>query len=171
MRRPDRDFDRLAAQLAEIDSLLEGGEERLGRRAPRVSGWSVAQQIDHLLKVLSGALGRLQAPGEPLAAGINWTGRLLLGVGRLPRGVAQAPRATAGLERSGAELRSAADEVRERLAEVRAGGAVLVDRRPRVRHPYFGGLSALQAIRFLAVHTDHHLRIVREILRATGAGG
>jgi hypothetical protein len=35
-------------------------------------------------------------------------------------------------------------------------------------HPYFGGLTPVQTLRFLVVHTGHHLRIVADIRRATG---
>jgi len=171
MDRLRRDFDRLASQLDSIEALLDEGDERLGRRAPRVSGWSVAQQIDHMLKVLERAAGLLLTAGEALPKGINTTGRILLGLGRLPRGVAQAPKATRGEETSAEGLRVELQSVREAIGRLRAAAERLADRRPLLPHPYFGGLTPGQAVRFLGIHTDHHLRIVADIRRATGAGG
>jgi hypothetical protein len=38
-------------------------------------------------------------------------------------------------------------------------------RGPIVPHPRFGGLRPAQALRFAAVHMDHHLRIIADIVR------
>jgi hypothetical protein len=159
---------RIGAQLHAVEALLDEGEEKLGRRAPRVSGWSVAEQLDHVTKVLEAALARLLAESPPLGQGINLVGRVLLAIGRIPRGVGKSPAAVRGAERSAAELRAAVERVRALLASVAADGSPLAGDRPVFRHPYFAGLTPGQTLRFLSVHTDHHLRIVADIRRATG---
>lgn len=163
------DLDRLERQLRSIDSLLDEGEEKLGRSAPRVSAWSVAQQLDHVTKVLERSLETLLVSEVRLERGINWIGRLLLGVGRLPRGVGKSPAAVRGVERRAADLQRTVIRIRELLARLAAAKVVTASGAPVYRHPYFGGLTPAQALRFLAVHTDHHLRIVADIRRATGS--
>ena len=167
------ELERLEGQLDAIGRLVDEGDAALVRRAPRVSGWSVAQQLDHSLKVAMRSLGCVL---EPDAAkidrrGINLLGRLLLAFGRLPRGRGKAPKAVAGEERSSQELAAALAAVRARLAEVAARGELLARPDPIVPHPYFRCLNASQGLRMLAVHTDHHLRIGADIRRAAAAGG
>ena len=81
----------------------------------------------------------------------------LLRNGTIPGG-AKAPRETrphdvvtdqaAAIE----QLRQAAAAFEEDIGKAHAGGGA------RLTHPYFGRLDTLQAIRLVAVHTEHHTR-------------
>ncbi len=161
-----RDFTRLSRQLDEIDGWLAGGEEAVARRVDAISGWSVAQQVDHVLVVVEKSVERLMSRPEPLSRGLTWKGRLVLGLGWFPRGIARAPRGFEGREIACAELVSRLAALRARLAELAAAQDVLDRREPVVPHPYFGGLSAARTLRNAVVHTEHHLAIVRDIRQA-----
>jgi hypothetical protein len=154
-------------QLDRVAALLDAEPDPTPLRAERVSGWSVGEQVDHLLKIVRANLDRLEER-RPARRSINLVGRIVLGLGRIPRGVGKCPASLCGSARARAELRSELAAVRARLAQVARATALWSDPRPLVGHPYFGGLTPKQALRFLAVHTDHHLRIVAEIRRAAG---
>ena len=163
LERIDRQFDDLAA-------LVAGGDKELAARAPEVSGWSVGQQVDHMLNVAHGVFFRLTGDGEEVPHGINLSGRLLLGIGWLPRGVGKSPKSVLPGEAPVAE------ELGVRLARLRGDfqglrfrTGLLVSRRRLFKHPYFGGLDCAQTLRFLSVHNHHHLKIVRDIRRAARA--
>lgn len=137
---------------------------------PRAPGkWSAAEESLHVRQVYDVLLATL-AGGPGLRSRVpEWRAtlyrRLFFPVfrrlGRLPRGI-RAPR----------EVKPASDEAvqatpAERAAELRAGArafeAVLLAARDAgrpvaLRHPYFGRLDALTALRFVALHTRHHLR-------------
>jgi hypothetical protein len=166
--RVDEQLRSIGTHLQTITTLVDEGDEQLGRRAPQVSGWSVAEQLDHATKVLERGLGLIAADSPRLDRGINLLGRLLLGLGRLPRGVGKSPAAVRGEERSAAQLRETVARIRELLERTDDAVAALAGRGPVLPHPYFGGLTPVQTLRFLVVHTDHHLRIVADIRRATG---
>jgi len=169
-------------QLALMAELARGPEAELAARAPAVSGWSVAEQLEHLVLVDRAVLKSVRhilddprrQPAPPAPPGINLLGRVVLGTGFIPRGRARtmphfqpgAPAAAAagasgvgivGIEEIEREVR----ELAPRLGELEAGGG-------RSRHPLFGGLGGRQWLRFVTVHHHHHLKIVRDIRRARG---
>jgi Mycothiol maleylpyruvate isomerase N-terminal domain len=101
-------------QLALMAELARGPEAELAARAPAVSGWSVAEQLEHLVlvdravlksvrRILADSHGKAAQAGEPAqpgepgqpaqpappAPGINLLGRLVLGTGFMPRGRAR----------------------------------------------------------------------------------
>jgi len=155
------------AQLDRIAALLESEPDPTPIRIEKVSGWSVAEQVDHMFKILDAQLGRLDER-RPAKRGINLVGRIILGIGRIPRGVGKSPAPVRGELRTRPELVAALVATRERLERMAGDAALWNDPRPLAGHPYFGGLTPRQVLRFLAVHTDHHLRIVADIRRAAG---
>jgi hypothetical protein len=178
-------------QLALMTELARGPEAELAARAPAVSGWSVAEQLEHLvlvdravlksvLRILDDPHGRSAQPAQPAQPappGINLLGRVVLGIGFIPRGRARtlppfqpgaAPAAAAGAGVVGiagiagiAEIERGMRQLEPRLGELEASGS-------RSRHPLFGGLGGRQWLRFVTVHHHHHLKIVRDIRRARG---
>jgi DinB superfamily len=162
----------LLRQLALMAELARGPEAELAARAPAVSGWSVAEQLEHLVlvdrSVLKTVRRILDDPRQLPDLGINLVGRVVLGTGFIPRGRARtmahfqpgaAPAAAAGDGIQ--EIEGGVRELAPRLGELEAGGG-------RSRHPIFGGLGGRQWLRFMTVHHHHHLKIVRDIRRARG---
>jgi hypothetical protein len=171
-------------QLALMAELARGPEAELAARAPAVSGWSVAEQLEHLVlvdrsvlktvrRILDDPHGQSAQPAPPAPPGINLLGRVVLGTGFIPRGRARtmppyqpgAAAAAAGAGIAGIvgieEIERGVRELEPRLGELEAGGG-------RSRHPLFGGLGGRQWLRFVTVHHHHHLKIVRDIRRARG---
>lgn len=156
---------RLDVQLAEISRLAERPEAELLTVHPKVSAWSLAQHLDHSLKVGSAVLGSVVAPKEPPKAGINMAGRMVLLLGWFPRGRGESPKPLRGEAADTARLLAAVEKVRALRARVTAD--TLASSATVLKHPYFGGLTAAQAVRFLAIHTRHHLRISADILKVS----
>lgn len=161
-----RELDRIEGQLDRIGALA--ASDALQERAARVSGWSVAEQLDHVTLVLASGTALLESPGEPPERGINLLGRTLLALGWLPRGVAKSPKGVRPAGADAGEIHERIEQIRSRLGQLRGRRELLEQRRPLFRHPYFGGLTPRQGVRFLAVHTHHHLKIVDDILEAAG---
>jgi hypothetical protein len=152
---------RIRGQLERIDALCE--DARLFTVNQRVSAWSPAEHVDHLLKVTKSILDRLPSD-EAVPRGTSLFGRALLALRWIPRGLARAPERLTGKQCTPEELRARLTRVTMAVAAV-DGAAVDAARIRNVPHPRFGGLTPAQALRFATVHTEHHLKIVRDILR------
>jgi len=166
---PAEDLADLNLLQGEMDELFALDPVRLVRVVPEVSGWSSEQHLAHValanelvlrnLKSLATGQGHLlvrEAESNPRALAA-------LASGKLPRGQAQSPRMVRPPERVDRAL------LREWLADGRAAlreidPYSLPADEPKIPHQLLGPLDAPQWARFAAVHTRHHLEIVREIL-------
>ena len=157
---------------AEMHQVLDLPSESHARIVPMISAWSPLQQIAHVSKANRWALSTVVAivtgrsdireTGSPKPIG-----RLVLRSGVIPRGIGKSPAAAMpdegiSLDRLTSELGlqlANIDKIDERLDAVKST-------RYTFRHPYFGHLNPRQWVRFVRVHTNHHMKIVREILSA-----
>ncbi len=138
--------------------------------APAAPGkWSPAEEALHiqnvydvLLATLNGGPGLRSRVSERRALFIQRVMfPLFLAVGRLPRGFRAPREVSPNLVEAGrltpknrsAEIRRLATEFEEALAAAEAAGRTIA-----LRHPYFGLLNGVLSLRFVALHTRHHLR-------------
>lgn len=164
-----RDLAQISTQIEELETRIRGGRAALLVGAPSVSGWTVGQHVDHLLKALKGITTPLEHPEIPGPnRGLNWLGRFLFLTGRIRRGVAQSPERVRGEQSEPQELEERLEFCRARLLRLAAGSPPLRSGRC-VDHPALGGLTAAEALRFVRIHQAHHLVIIREIEAAAAA--
>lgn len=150
-------LDRLRAQNEDMRRRLRG---ELASGPVTRSAWSALEHLDHTIKVASGLLHVLNKDEIPrLPRGISMIGRLVLLIGWIPRGrgrsperMLPAPATVPDLNERLAEMDAQIERVATRTAAVPAF--------PIVRHPVFGGLTYGQTLRFIAIHTHHHLKIL-----------
>jgi DinB family protein len=172
MRGLERDFSLFDGQVAEM---LAVDDADLALTVPGVSRWSVGQQLDHLSRVGTNVLTAMGKAVETGTFGevetrlrMKFVGKALLGAAWFPRGVARAPRSAMPDGASEpAEIRFRLTAMREAMGTLRGRGAEVLAMRTRMKHPRLGGLTPRQWVRFLFVHQRHHLKIVRDIRRAS----
>ena len=159
-------FRRIEDEHGKVASVIALGEGVLSLRAENVSGWSVAEQLDHLIKVESSIythlLTRTPAPGRRTSL----VGRFVLATGWIPRGKSEAPRRLRGTPAGGEELKAALDACGETFRRLAAEPGPLLSPAAVLPHKMFGALTAGEAVRFAPIHTHHHLKIVSDIRRS-----
>lgn len=127
----------------------------------RVSQSSVGWHLDHALKVINTVSEKtINSNPEDYKSNFNFKRLVLLNLGFFPRGKAKAPKITQPpkniLEAHvQAQLQTAHTNIKK--LEKLSGNTYF-------NHPMFGMLNKKQTIRFLEIHTHHHLKIVSDIL-------
>lgn len=168
-----KSVDRLRAQLAQLEGLV--ADRAAGdRRVPSISGWSVAEHVEHLARAHGAIFARLiqlTEPDDPTSSGgrVTLLGLVVLLVGRIPRGRGKAPAPSQPIG-GGGDARAQLEAARVQLEQLADRTDRLAASRGRFGHPYFGRLHPRQWLRFAEIHADHHLRIAREIVRWAGDG-
>lgn len=155
----------------QLDRMIELASDptRREQHDPKISGWSVALQIEHLVRVLRGvgdgfdklARGEGDGPASPKPIG-----RLILFLGWIPRGRAKVPERVQPQGVDAGEL--AADLAREKRRFDELDLEALDQADGTLPHPVFGPLTARRWLRFLEVHNHHHLKIVGDVLQSSG---
>jgi len=148
----------LEDKIEELESYIPQAEAR----NPKVSKQSVGWQIHHSLKVIHSILLALEkSDPSRYKWTFSWTRAIFLRWGWFPRGKAKAPKISLPPEEIDLEgIKSELEAVRDSLSILEGRS-----KNSYFRHPYFGQLNMSKARKFLSDHTNHHLKIIRDILK------
>ncbi len=165
-------FARLAEQGREMAALAAEPDSSLLARADGVSAWAVAQQLEHLGltggRVIDAIDAILADPETPPRGRPNPSGWMVLLTGRIPRGKVKTRPEWAPPEASPERARQAVAALAGRTAALAACSAEIAAAHATRPHMVLGQFDARRWLRFLAIHQDHHLRLVRDIRAAAG---
>jgi hypothetical protein len=128
-----------------------------------VSAASVGWHIEHSLLVLDTSLKALHKSNP---AEYKWTLSFWRTVtflsGRFPRGRGKAPKVV----QPTTDIHEASLINHLKDTQARIEGLSSLTNRHFMKHPYFGHLKRSDALRFMELHTAHHLKIIRDILKS-----
>jgi hypothetical protein len=127
-----------------------------------ISEVSVGWHIEHSLLVIKQITATV-AQSEPklYKSKFNLSRFFVFLSKTIPRGKAQAPKVVIPTNEITAE------SLQESLKNTYQAITYLKDceEKQYFMHPFFGQLNKKQTIQFLAIHTEHHLKIIRDILK------
>lgn len=159
VRMNPSDPNALLPQLTEIEQYIEFRNSR----NTEVSKVDVAWHLDHMLKTINRITEVLENSDLEAYEGGSFSFSKIasLTAGFIPRGKAQSPSSV----RPPAII--VTDDILKQLTESRKNIEKLhtLEANAHFDHPVFGILDKAQTIRFLEVHTNHHLKIIGDILK------
>jgi len=128
---------------------------------PKISRANVGWHIEHCLLTLNGVTKNLlQSNPKDYKWTFNFIRTIVMFRKKIPRGRAKAPKlvlpeGNLTPESLQTHISLTRNKVKERL---------LLSKDHYFKHPYFGNLKLEQTIEFLEVHTQHHLKIIEDII-------
>jgi len=149
---------KLISQLNEIENLKQFSD----KSAPEISEASVGWHLEHSLLVISKIIEGLKiSKSENYQPRNNFAKIFVMTTGYIPRKKGKAPKITIPENDFNSENISKNIElVKTNLHHFNAFHPDSF-----IEHPYFGHLNVKEALKFLRIHTNHHLKIVKDILK------
>ena len=127
-----------------------------------ISSASVGWHIEHCLLVIKQITATVaQSDPKLYKSKFNMSRFFVFLSKTIPRGKAKAPKVVIPTNEITLEA------LQESLANTYGAITYLKDceENQYFMHPFFGQLNKKQTIKFLAIHTEHHLKIIRDILK------
>ena len=127
-----------------------------------ISEWNVGWHIVHSCLVINSVCGAvLKSDASKFIKKFSFKAFLVLLLNSFPRGKAKAPSFTMPSE----ELSPASILQSIQAARTSIEALSKADKNQYFTHPIFGDLNTGQTFKFLGVHTNHHLKIIKDILK------
>jgi hypothetical protein len=144
-------LDRLALQIP--NAQLQNGT---------VSSANIGWHIEHSCLVIIKITETLQnSDPEKFQSKFNFKKIVVFLIGKFPRGRAKAPEVVMPIENI------TTSHLEESIVKTKAAIMELqnCEKNNHFSHPIFGSLNTPETIKFLGVHTHHHLLIIEDILK------
>lgn len=149
----------LESQLNQIKALTSQADHI----NTQVSHVSVGRHLNHALMVISGMIQQIitsdPSTYHPTFGFKKW---FVLLTGLIPRGSAQAPDTV--IPQSDNNIQHIMDHIQQ-VESLIPLLEQITDNHKYFTHPLFGQLTLSQTKRFMIIHTDHHLKIIRDIIK------
>ncbi|MBF4985154.1 DUF1569 domain-containing protein [Nonlabens mediterrranea] len=149
---------KLQQQLTELQKFIELGDLNNNKVSKVGTYW----HIDHALRVFIGIPQALESSDpqnfEPKWSFLKWT---IMTFKKIPRGKGRAPKHVLPVEHI-----TKTDLLQQiQLAENGLENFEQLNPQSYFKHPLFGHLDLKESQKFLAIHTEHHLKIIRDITK------
>lgn len=150
-------MEKLASYLKELEKTIPNHASLKAAISEREVAW----HIDHSLKVINSVTAVLKkSDPKDYRWHFNSTRHFVFLTGYIPRGKGKAPKSVQSFEDITVEsLLEQIEQAKIALKELEQ-----LEAKNNFKHPYFGILNRKQTVKFLGLHTKHHLRIIQDIL-------
>ena len=149
-------------KLANYIKVLESHIPKYEVTNSKVSKATIGWQIDYSLKVINNVcLATQNSDPETFKNNMSFLGKLLLFLGKFPRGKAKAPKHVRPPEIIIKEdLVSQVTDAKQNIETISK-----LPKNAYFAYPMFGHVNTTRVVRFLEVHTKHHLKIIEDMLK------
>ena len=151
-------MEQIVKQLEELSTYISESD----KQNVSVSNANIGWQIDHSLRVMNQIIAALiRSNPDEYKSKFNWRKAYVFLTKRIPRGKVNAPKGILPTEEiTESSLHSAIELAKENIL-------LLGNCNPNhfFVHPFFGQVNVRETYVFIEVHTEHHLKIIRDICK------
>lgn len=127
-----------------------------------VSASSVGWHIEHALLVLINVTENIkQSKAEEFIPNFNFVRTIVFTLNKIPRGKGKSPKSV----QPNMDITLDSIKTKLQLAKEKVTELYNLDKNKHFVHPYFGNVKLKGCIKFLSIHTAHHLKIIEDILK------
>jgi hypothetical protein len=148
---------KLIAYINELEQYITNIELSNNAISTGNVGWHIEHTYLATIKIISAVL---KSDATQFNQRFNFKRSVILFTKKIPRGRGKAPKEVQAQGATTLEMKQMHIKTLEKIAALE--NAVAKQYFP---HPYFGNLHKKQTIRFLEIHTNHHLKIIKDILK------
>lgn len=152
--------------MKQLETLLQVLETKIplqSKLQPSVSASSIGWHIEHTLLAINKIMDATKNSDASTYKFVFKPFKYIVYLtGKIPRGKAKNPKAVEPAFFDENTLKTHFAQTKNNMEQL-----VELDKNKYFKHPYFGNLKLKDTIRFLEIHTSHHLKIINDIQRAT----
>lgn len=149
-------LDKNIAQLIQLESYIELHQNLNALISGETIGWHIAHSCQVINTITNAIVNSDPSKAKPKFSGAYY---LLLLTNHIPRGKAKAPKIVIP------EKSISKEEIIKEIEIAKANLQTLASTQKNkyFTHPIFGDLNVSKTLRFFSVHTNHHLKIIKDI--------
>ncbi|MCT4630756.1 DUF1569 domain-containing protein [Winogradskyella sp.] len=149
-------LNKLFKTIDKLESFVPYFERENSKISKSTIGW----QIDHSFKVINGVIEVLKTAPITKKEKLSLIGRFCLAFSYIPRGKGKAPKTVLPPKTISKQ------EILKQLILAKEGLNSIASVHPKAtfKHAIFGVLSKATTLKFLVIHTKHHIKIIEDIL-------
>jgi hypothetical protein len=150
-------------ELKDLIAELEFAIPQLEKTDQSISNSNVGWHIAHSLLVFNGIIETIsRSDPKEYKWSFNLKRLVVFAKKKIPRGVAKAPRSVVPIgDHTMVELKDQIEKAKMKLGQLKE-----LNSKQFFNHPTFGNIRLKQTIRFLVIHTKHHLDIIQDIIQS-----
>ena len=149
----------LTALITELENAMPFIEQKNEAVSQVTVGWHIEHSLLALVKMITAT--EHSNPTEYKKT-FNWKRSLVLAMGKIPRGKAKVPSSV----KPGDEISEATIKPLLEKAKQKAELFETLSNDRYFTHPVFGDLKLNKARKIIAIHTQHHISIINDILKS-----
>lgn len=151
--------------MNKLPKYLHDLEEKISKHAvsnPEISKSTIGWQIEHILLTINAIIENIEK-SDP--KNYKWSFKLskiiVFALNKIPRGRAKSPKVVTPGHYDEQTLEEHLQFTQTKIRQLEN-----LDPNKYFNHPFFGDLKLKKAIKFLEIHTNHHLEIINDILES-----